>query len=58
MIEMRVACLLVSLAITPKGLNELNDDYEMERLVDNIKLYLSRIQIGLILHSNIVSILD
>jgi hypothetical protein len=32
---------LESLAITPKGL-ELNDDYEMERLVDNIKLYQDR----------------
>ena len=31
---------LESLAITPKRLNELNDDYEMEHLVDNIKLNL------------------
>jgi uncharacterized protein YbaP (TraB family) len=29
---------LESLAITPKVLNELNDDYEMESLVDNIQL--------------------
>jgi hypothetical protein len=33
-------CELESLAITPKVLNELNDDYEMENLVDNIKLNL------------------
>ena len=31
---------LESLAITPKILNELNDSYEMESLVDNIKLNL------------------
>jgi hypothetical protein len=31
---------LESLAITPKRLNELNDDHEMESLVDNIKLNL------------------
>jgi hypothetical protein len=31
---------LESLAITPKRLNELNDSYEMEDLVDNIKLTL------------------
>lgn len=31
---------LESLAITPKRLNELNDAYEMEHLVDNIKLTL------------------
>ena len=31
---------LESLAIEPKRLNELNDDYEMEELVDNIKLNL------------------
>lgn len=31
---------LESLAIMPKRLNELNDSYEMERLVDNIKLNL------------------
>jgi hypothetical protein len=31
---------LESLAITPKRLNELNDAYEMEHLVDNIKLNL------------------
>ena len=31
---------LESLAITPKRLNELNDDYEMENLVDSIKLNL------------------
>ena len=31
---------LESLAIAPKRLNELNDDYEMELLVDNIKLTL------------------
>jgi hypothetical protein len=31
---------LESLAITPHILNELNDAYEMERLVDNIKLTL------------------
>jgi hypothetical protein len=31
---------LESLAITPKRLNELNDAYEMEDLVDNIKLNL------------------
>ena len=31
---------LESLAITPKRLNELNDDYEMENLVDSIKLTL------------------
>jgi hypothetical protein len=29
---------LESLAITPNRLNELNDAYEMEELVDNIKL--------------------
>jgi hypothetical protein len=29
---------LESLAIEPKRINELNDDYEMESLVDNIKL--------------------
>ena len=29
---------LESLAIEPKRLNELNDVYEMENLVDNIKL--------------------
>jgi hypothetical protein len=29
---------LESLAITPNRLNELNDAYEMEDLVDNIKL--------------------
>lgn len=29
---------LESLAIEPKRLNELNDAYEMEELVDNIKL--------------------
>jgi hypothetical protein len=33
---------LESLAITPHRLNELNDAYEMERLVDNIKLNLYR----------------
>ena len=31
---------LESLAIAPKRINELNDDYEMECLVDNIKLNL------------------
>ena len=31
---------LESLAINPKRLNELNDAYEMEDLVDNIKLNL------------------
>ena len=31
---------LESLAIAPKRLNELNDAYEMEHLVDNIKLNL------------------
>ena len=31
---------LESLAIAPKRLNELNDAYEMENLVDNIKLNL------------------
>jgi hypothetical protein len=31
---------LESLAIAPKQLNELNDAYEMENLVDNIKLNL------------------
>ena len=31
---------LESLAITPKRLNEINDAYEMEHLVDNIKLNL------------------
>ena len=31
---------LESLAIQPKRLNELNDVYEMERLVDNLKLNL------------------
>ena len=31
---------LESLAIIPKRLNELNDSYEMEDLVDNIKLIL------------------
>ena len=31
---------LESLAINPKRLNELNDAYEMESLVDNIKLTL------------------
>jgi hypothetical protein len=31
---------LESLAITPNRLNELNDAYEMEDLVDNIKLAL------------------
>jgi len=31
---------LESIAITPKRLNELNDTYEMEHLVDNIKLNL------------------
>lgn len=31
---------LESLAIEPKRLNELNDAYEMEDLVDNIKLNL------------------
>ena len=31
---------LESLAITPKRLNDLNDAYEMEHLVDNIKLSL------------------
>jgi len=29
---------LESIAITPKRLNELSDAYEMEHLVDNIKL--------------------
>jgi len=29
---------LESLAISPKKINELNDAYEMEHLVDNIKL--------------------
>jgi hypothetical protein len=29
---------LESLAISPNRLNELNDAYEMEELVDNIKL--------------------
>ena len=29
---------LESLAISPKRINELNDAYEMENLVDNIKL--------------------
>ena len=29
---------LESLALAPKRLNELNDAYEMEHLVDNIKL--------------------
>jgi hypothetical protein len=31
---------LESLAINPKRLNQLNDAYEMESLVDNIKLSL------------------
>jgi len=31
---------LESLAITPNRLNELNDAYEMENLVDSIKLNL------------------
>jgi hypothetical protein len=31
---------LESLAISPKRINELNDSYEMENLVDNIKLNL------------------
>jgi len=31
---------LESIAITPKRLNELSDAYEMEHLVDNIKLNL------------------
>ena len=31
---------LESLAISPKRINELNDAYEMENLVDNIKLNL------------------
>ena len=31
---------LESFAITPNRLNELNDVYEMENLVDNIKLNL------------------
>ena len=31
---------LESLAIAPKRLNEINDAYEMENLVDNIKLNL------------------
>ena len=31
---------LESLAITPKRLNELNDTFEMEHLVDNIKFNL------------------
>jgi hypothetical protein len=31
---------LESLAIAPKRLNELNDAYEMEYLLDNIKLNL------------------
>jgi hypothetical protein len=31
---------LESLAIVPKRLNELNDAFEMEHLVDNIKLNL------------------
>jgi hypothetical protein len=31
---------LESLAIEPKRLNELNDYYELEELVDNIKLTL------------------
>ena len=31
---------LGSLAIAPKQINELNDAYEMENLVDNIKLNL------------------
>ncbi len=29
---------LESLAVSPKKINELNDAYEMEHLVDNIKL--------------------
>ena len=33
---------LESLAIEPKRLNELNDYYELEELVDNIKLTLYR----------------
>ena len=33
-------CELESLAIPPKRLNDLNDAYEMEQLVDNIKLNL------------------
>ena len=31
---------LESLAIEPKKINELNDGYELEKLVDNIKLTL------------------
>lgn len=31
---------LESLALTPKRLNELNDTYEIEHLVNNIKLNL------------------
>ena len=31
---------LESLALAPKRINELNDAYEMEHLVDNIKLNL------------------
>ena len=55
---------LESLAIPPKRLNEINDAYEMENLVDNLKLkFVSRIQIGLVLlsksfRSNTISILD
>ena len=42
---------LESLSITPKRLNELNDDYEMENLVDSIKLTLyQEIQIRLAHH--------
>ena len=54
---------LESLVIAPKRINELEDAYEMENLVDNIKLALYRIQIGLvilstkILHSNSINIL-
>ena len=33
---------LESLAIAPKRLNDLNDAYEMEHLIDNIKLNLDQ----------------
>jgi len=39
-VSRRVRHCICELAITPNRLNDLNDAYEMEDLVDNIKLAL------------------
>ncbi len=46
---------LESLAIAPKRLNELNDAYEMENLVDNIKLNTSSYQCSCFLEQAFIS---